>query len=98
RTRAAQERLPNPDLYEVLMLDEIQEDLLEAYDTEKMDPTNRWKQKQLDELQGFVVLEQLALIQEENEQLPQIDTVQQLQEEKEQKRNTEQVIRQELWK
>ncbi|CAF2932308.1 unnamed protein product [Rotaria sp. Silwood2] len=90
--------LPNPDLYDVLMLDEIQEDLLEAYDTEKMDPTNRWKQKQLDELQGFVVLEQLALIQEENEQLPQIDTVQQLQEEKEQKRNTEQVIRQELWK
>ncbi|CAF3135802.1 unnamed protein product [Rotaria sp. Silwood2] len=90
--------LPNPDLYDVLMLEEIQEDLLEAYDMEKMDPTNRWEQKQLNELQGFVVLEQLALIQEENEQLPQIDTVQQLQEEKEQKRNTEQVIRQELWK
>ncbi len=43
--------------------------LLEAYEWEKMDPKIRWEQEQLNELEGFVVLEQLALIDDENEQI-----------------------------
>jgi len=34
----------------------------------KMDLSVRWEQEQLNELEGFVVLEQLALIQDEIEQ------------------------------
>lgn len=41
--------------------------LLEVYDWEKMDPRIRWEQEQLNELEGFVVLEQLAQIQDEIE-------------------------------
>jgi hypothetical protein len=58
--------------------------LLEAYDWEKMDPKIRWDQEQLNELEGLVVLEQLALVQHENEQLHQIELVQKLQEEEQQ--------------
>jgi hypothetical protein len=58
--------------------------LLEAYEWEKMDPKIRWDQEQLNELEGLVVLEQLALVQHENEQLHPIKLVQKLQEEEQQ--------------
>ncbi|CAF1390282.1 unnamed protein product [Adineta steineri] len=69
-------------------MDEIyNEPLLEAYMWEKLDPEERWEQEQINELEGFAVLEhleQLALIQDELEQLQQIDHIERLQEEEEQ--------------
>ena len=43
----------------------LQEQLLEAYDQEKIDRKNQWDQEQLNEWEGFIVLEQLASIQAE---------------------------------
>ncbi|CAF3277503.1 unnamed protein product [Rotaria sp. Silwood2] len=71
--------------------------LLEDYEFETIDTRQRWEQEQVNELEGFAVLEQLALIQDEIEQSHQIDTVQQLQEDEQQERNTEQLVHQELW-
>jgi hypothetical protein len=43
-------------------MDEIGLDqLLAEYDLEKINSKERWEQEQLNELEGFVVLEQLAL-------------------------------------
>ncbi|CAF4247537.1 unnamed protein product [Rotaria sp. Silwood2] len=75
---------------------DYQESLLEAYDRETTDPRERLQQEQLNELEGFAVLEQIALIQDEIEQTRQIDMAQQLQEEEQQEQNTEQLIHQEL--
>lgn len=49
-----------------------------------MDPKERWEQEQINELEGFVVLEQIELMQDELEQLEQIDYIQRLKEEDEQ--------------
>jgi hypothetical protein len=46
-----------------------------------MNPKERWEQKQLNELEGFVVLEQFALMQDELERLEQIDPIQRIKEE-----------------
>ncbi|CAF2977433.1 unnamed protein product [Rotaria sp. Silwood2] len=76
---------------------DYQQRLLEDYEFETIDARQRWEQEQVNELEGFAVLEQLALIQDEIEQSHQIDTVQQLQEDEQQERNTEQLVHQELW-
>ncbi len=52
-----------------------------AYDWEKMDPKAKQKQEQINQFEGFAVLEQLALIQDEIKQLRQIEAVQELLEE-----------------
>ncbi len=43
------------------------EPLLRAYALAKIDAKGRWEQDQLNELEGFAVLEQLTLIQNETE-------------------------------
>jgi len=58
--------------------------LLEAYDWETMDPKHRWEQEQLNDFEGFVVLEQLSLIHNELEQIHQVKTIQHLEEQVEQ--------------
>ena len=57
--------------------------LLETYDWEKMDPKARWEQELIKQLEGFVVLEQLALVQDKIEQMHQIEAVQEIHEEQE---------------
>jgi hypothetical protein len=71
--------------------------ILEAYDWEKMDPKDRSEQQQLNELEQFMAQEQLALIEEEIEQLHQTEVVQKLQEEEQQQRDNEQLIQLEQW-
>jgi hypothetical protein len=48
---------------------------------ERMNPKERWEQEQLNELEGFVVLERFALMQDELERLEQIDRIQRMKEE-----------------
>ncbi len=71
--------------------------LLEEYVWEKMDPKTRWEQEQLYEFEGFVVLEHLALIQDENEQLHQIELLQKLQENEQQERNYDELVQLQQW-
>ncbi len=71
--------------------------LLEAYDREKTHPKIRWEQEQINDLEGFVVLEQLALVQDENEQLHQIELLQQSQEKEQQKRNHDELEQLQQW-
>ncbi len=79
-------------------MDEVYiEPLLHEYDWEKMNPKERWEQDQLKELEGFIVLEQLQLIQDEIEQLHQIDAVQKLTEEAQQHRNNDELIESMQW-
>lgn len=73
------------------------EEQLEAYDAEKIDPKERWEQEQISSLEGFVVLEHLAQLQEEQQQLQQIDSVQDILEEEEEHRNLVQLTKKELW-
>ena len=77
------------------------ESRLEAYALEKIDSKERWEQEQINELEGFVVLEPLALMQDEIEQLKQIDTIQTMEEEilqeRQQERNNEELIQLEQW-
>ncbi len=47
----------------------------------RMNAKERWKQEQLNELEGFVVLEQFALMQDELERLEQSDRIQRMKEE-----------------
>ncbi|CAF1585179.1 unnamed protein product [Adineta steineri] len=75
------------DLMEEPMDEMYSEPLLEAYMWDKMNPNERWEQEQINELEGFAVLEhleQLALMQVELEQLQQIDHIERLQKEEEQ--------------
>jgi len=73
-------------------MDEIGLDqLLAEYDLEKINSKERWEQEQLNELEGFVVLEQLALVHDEIEQMHQIDTVQKIKEEQEESYHKEQI-------
>ena len=46
--------------------------VLESYGWEKMDPKATWEQEEINEIEEFVVLEQLSLIQDEIEQSQQI--------------------------
>jgi hypothetical protein len=71
--------------------------LLDAYDWEKMDPKHRWEQQQLNELEAFLLPEQLPLIEDEIEQLQHIEAIQKFQEEEEQQRNHEQLIQLQQW-
>ncbi|KAF9761760.1 hypothetical protein NGRA_2405 [Nosema granulosis] len=57
-------------------MDELDHDiLLEEYEWDKMGPKQRWEQEQLNEFEGFVVLEQISLMQEEIEQPPAINVI-----------------------
>jgi hypothetical protein len=49
----------------------------------KMNLKKRWEQEQLNELEGFVVLKQFTLMQDELERLEQIDRIQRMKEEEE---------------
>ncbi len=66
--------------------------LLEAYEWEKMDPKIRWEQEQLNELEGFIVSEKLALIDDENEQTRQIELFEKSQEKEQQQRNYDELV------
>ena len=57
------ERLGYPEYME-----ENNDEQLEAYNLEKMDPKERWKQEQLNEFEGFIAFEQLLFTQDEIEQ------------------------------
>ncbi|CAF0840959.1 unnamed protein product [Didymodactylos carnosus] len=70
------------------------EPLLEVYDWETMDPKDRWDQEQLIELERFLELEQLALMQDELEQIQQTEAVQTLQQEQ---RNHKELIQLQQW-
>ncbi len=48
-----------------------------------MNLKKRWEQEQLNELEGFVVLKQFTLMQDELERLEQIDRIQRMKEEEE---------------
>ncbi len=49
------------------------------------------------QIEGFTVLEQLALLQDELEHFKQIDAVQRVEEEEQQQRMQEELIQQEQW-
>ncbi|CAF4508407.1 unnamed protein product, partial [Rotaria sp. Silwood2] len=51
----------------------IQDQLLDVYDYEKMDPEERWNQDMLNHLEGFVDLQLLAIQQEEIEEMQRLD-------------------------
>jgi len=57
-----------------------------------MDPKVRWEQEQINQIEGFVILEHLALIQDEIEQLRQIDAVQEILEEEEEEKNNDKLV------
>ena len=44
---------------------DTKERLLEIYDSEKKHANDRWEQEQLEQFEGFVILEQLTLINDE---------------------------------
>jgi hypothetical protein len=71
--------------------------LLEEYDLEKMDPKERWEQEQLNEFEGFAVLEQLLLIQDQIEQDNEIKDMEEMLEQKQDQTNQEQLIQLQLW-
>ena len=76
---------------------DIKERLLETYDSEKTHTKQRWEQEQLDQLEGFALLEQLTLIQDEIEQTNQIEATQRLNEDENNERNTEELHQIESW-
>jgi hypothetical protein len=79
-------------------MDEISiEPLLDVYDWEKMNPKDRWGQQQMLEIEEFIVQEQIALEQDDIEQLQQIEAVQLLQEEQQRQRNEEQLAQMQQW-
>jgi hypothetical protein len=79
-------------------MDEIYiEPLLDVYEWEKMDPNERRQQEQLIELERFLLLEELALHQDDLEQPQQIESVEVLQEEEQQERNQEQLTQMGQW-
>ena len=59
----------------------IQEQLLDVYEWEKLTPRDRWAEEQVLELEGTAALEQLALVQDDLEQLPHINELQRSDEE-----------------
>jgi hypothetical protein len=58
---------------------------------------DKWDQEQIWQIEGFAVLEQLASLQEEVEQLKQIDAAQKIIEEDQQQRIQEELIQLEQW-
>jgi hypothetical protein len=87
---------PSPhhlDSFEETTDEEFNKTQLEAYNLEKMDPKYRWEQEQINALEGFAILEKLALVQAEIEQSNQIDAVQRLELEEQQGTNNEELIR-----
>ncbi|CAF3633120.1 unnamed protein product, partial [Rotaria sp. Silwood2] len=58
------------------------EPLLEQYDLETLDPRDRRDLEHINVLEGIAALEQLALTQDEVEQLQQITEIEKLEEEK----------------
>ena len=44
---------------------DTKERILEIYDSEKKHANDRWEQEQLEQFEGFVILEQLTLINDE---------------------------------
>ncbi|CAF1464570.1 unnamed protein product [Rotaria sordida] len=52
----------HPDLYDVLMMEEIQDALLDAYDYEKMDEPYKWEQEQIHKFEQQAAIAQQAAI------------------------------------
>jgi hypothetical protein len=72
----------HPNSFEEWLDDMDLDRLLEEYDFAKMEPKERWEaEEQLDELEGFMVLEHLGSIQDEREPINPIDTMEQMEEE-----------------
>jgi hypothetical protein len=72
-------------------------DTIQKMNEEEQIQREEWEQEQLNELEGFAIFEQLALIENEKEQLQQIATVQTIIEEEQQERNNEELIQLEQW-
>jgi hypothetical protein len=68
------------------------EALLDAYNLEKIDPTNTLEQEQLYEFEGFVVLEHLQLLSDEIEQQENIDTEERFTREGQEERNEQELL------
>ena len=66
--------------------------LLDAYDLERIDSTERWEQEQLYEFEGFVVLEHLELLADETEQKENIDAKERLEQAREEEQNKQQLL------
>ena len=71
------------------------EDLLEAYELERIDPRDTWEQERLYEFEGFVVLEHLQLLEDEIEQQDHIAAEERLQEAKQDEQNELALLRHE---
>ena len=90
------DRWLRPDLYHVLLMEETQDVLLEAYDWEKMDDQYKWEQEQVQEFELFAASEQQRLIQDETDQAYQIDTTANIQAEEQNDNNLQQLKQKEL--
>ena len=59
----------------------IQWQLSEVYEWEKLTPRTRWEHEEVQELEGIAALEQLALVQDDMEQLQQVNELERSDEE-----------------
>ena len=71
----------------------IQWQLSEVYEWEKLTPRTRWEHEEVQELEGIAALEQLALVQDDLEQLQHINELERSDEEELQQRDQ----REEVW-
>jgi hypothetical protein len=71
--------------------------VLESYDWEKLDPKARWEQEEINELEGFVVLEQISLIQDQIEQSQQLRLLEYFEDEEQQQSNYNELIQVQQW-
>ena len=86
------ERLGYPEYME-----ENNDEHLEAYNLEKMDPKERWEQGQLNEFEGFAALEQLFFTQDVIEQEISIKALEEIFEEEREEISQEQLLQIQLW-
>ena len=70
----------------------IEEILLDAYQSEIIDRRDRWQQEQLDDFEGFVVLEKLQLLNDQTEQQENIDAEERFAQAKEEERNDQELL------
>ena len=70
--------------------------LLDEYNLDRLDPRDTWEQEQLSAFEGFVILEHLQLLRDEIEQQQNIDAEERLEQTREKKRNTQQLLHFEL--
>jgi len=84
-----------PDLFHESANDTLEHHLLNVYD--EMQAVNHWEQEQINELEGFVAIEQLLLLQDEVEQIKQITAIERMDTETKQEHEQHQPNELELW-